>query len=112
MIAPFWLVQTTEQPDEANMEVTPDLGSHNESDKLIHQVTIKVPVMKNTRAIKAGGAPEERHQGPRPGGDHSHGSAYEAPTSENFGVDKPLVFTRWHQPCFSEAYVQHNMQYF
>ncbi|CAJ1386593.1 unnamed protein product, partial [Effrenium voratum] len=54
MIAPFWLVQTTEQPDEANMEVTPDLGSHNESDKLIHQVTIKVPVMKNTRAIKAG----------------------------------------------------------
>ena len=54
MIAPFWLVQTTEQPDEANMEVTPDLGSHNESDKLIHQVTIKVPVMKNTRPIKAG----------------------------------------------------------
>jgi len=52
-VEPFWLVQETTDPAEANMEINQD-RLEDESSKEPFTIVVKLPTMVNTRPIKCG----------------------------------------------------------
>ena len=53
-ISPFFFVQVSHTASECNMELHPNLEGHQELNVPLDQLTIKLPLMRNKRAVKAG----------------------------------------------------------
>ena len=54
-ISPFFFVQSSDDPDECNMELTPCLASYDQtSKKSPENVVVKIPIMRNTKELQVG----------------------------------------------------------
>ena len=54
LVAAYWMVQSTDREEDANMAIDRDLTTYQAYEKPLREVAIKMPLMKNKRAIKPG----------------------------------------------------------
>ena len=53
-ISPFFFVQSSDDPEECNMELAPSLESFDQTKKSPENVLVKIPIMKNTKELNVG----------------------------------------------------------
>ena len=53
-ISPFFFVQSSDDPDDCNMELTPCLESYDQTKKSPENVVVKIPIMRNTKELNVG----------------------------------------------------------